>query len=237
MMARRGMLGLFVGGVAALLSGCGLFGGNSYRFKMTVDVETPEGLRSGSSVYEVKGIGTRDLITGGKGTRTELRGEAVAVDLPGGKTLFALIKTVRKDLAVMSMATLDPAFRNNKVESAHRISSGDGIESPEDVTPLDYPLLVSFKNIADPKSAERVDPINLVASFGVGYALRKITVEVTNERVTNRIEQRLPLPFWQAWSQIHKQEMSRNGGVMKNQYFTSLAGELRKDDFITGAAQ
>ena len=50
MMARRGMIGLMLGGAAALLGGCGLFGGNRYRYKMTVEVDTPQGLKSGFAV-------------------------------------------------------------------------------------------------------------------------------------------------------------------------------------------
>lgn len=53
MMARRTILAGLAGGMAALLAGCGLLGGNKYRFRMTVEVDTPQGLRSGSSVYEV----------------------------------------------------------------------------------------------------------------------------------------------------------------------------------------
>jgi hypothetical protein len=41
------------GGAATLLSGCGLFGGNSYRFKMTVEVDTPVGVRHGISVMDI----------------------------------------------------------------------------------------------------------------------------------------------------------------------------------------
>ena len=54
MMGRRGSLMLLSGGLAAMLSGCGLFGvGSTYRYKMTVEVETPDGLKSGSAVREV----------------------------------------------------------------------------------------------------------------------------------------------------------------------------------------
>lgn len=198
MMARRGVLGLIAGGAAALLSGCGLLGGNSYRFKMTVEVETPEGLRTGSSIYEVEGIGTKDLITGGKGSRTELRGEAVAVDLPGGRTLFALLRMANGTSAddhvgIMSMKTMDPAMVNTeKDQSARRIASGNGIKSPAEVPPADYPLLVTFADINDPKSVERVDPANLAANFGPGVKLKRVMVEVTDEAVTAGIEKRLP---------------------------------------------
>jgi hypothetical protein len=126
---------------------------------------------------------------------TSIRGEAVAVDLPGGKTLFALLKTVggagRDDLPYMSMKALDPAYNNKSVESAQRIVSGDGITSPAEVRAADYPLLVTFADPADPTSVQRVDPANLAASFGPGVTLKRITVEVTKDPVTTGIEKRL----------------------------------------------
>lgn len=194
-MARRGVLGLIAGGVAGLLSGCGLFGGRTYRFRMTVEVETPEGLRIGSSVYEVWAESNSKLLPEERSRDWGVNGEAVAVDLPGGRTLFALLKTLngrREDLALMSMAALDPLFKNDVVESAQRIASGDGITSPAAVRATDYPLLVTFADPADPTSVQRVDPANLAASFGPGVTLKRITVEVTKDPVTTGIEKRLP---------------------------------------------
>jgi hypothetical protein len=54
-----------------------------------------------------------------------------------------------------------------------------------------YPLLVTFGDINDPKSVQRVDPANLAASFGPGIRLKRITVEVTDDDVTSGIEKRL----------------------------------------------
>lgn len=194
MMARRGVLGIMAGGLTALLSGCGLFGGNSYRFKMTVAVDTPEGVRKGSSVYEVMARNKAGLDPSGKVREKDLRGEAVAVDLPGGRSLFALLKTVnpmREDLALMSMAALDPSFKNDWVESAARIASGDGIQSPAEVAAADYPLLVTFADIANSKSLELVDPMNLAATFGVDVKLKQITIEVTTDSITIGASKRL----------------------------------------------
>ncbi len=51
------------------------------------------------------------------------------------------------------------------------------------------PLLVTFTDIDDPASVKRVDPDDLVASFGEGYALKAITLGITNEAVTEgRVE-------------------------------------------------
>ena len=192
--ARRTVLGLFAGGAAALLGGCRLLGGNSYRFKMTVDVETPQGLRTGSSVYEVTAFKTSELIAGGTSSDSTVKGEAAAVDLPGGRTLFALLKTInpmRDDLALMSMAALDPAFSNNRVESTKRIAFGDGIRSPNEVVVSDYPLLVNFRDLSAPHTVERIDAANLAATFGPDYRLRRIMVQVTDEPVTTGIVKRL----------------------------------------------
>lgn len=196
MMARRGMLGMLAGGAVALLSGCGLFGNPSYRFKMTVEVETPEGLKRGASVYAVRAEKhSPTIFPEARGRSREVVGEAVAVEVSPGKALFALMKTLNgagdDNLAYLSMVTLDPAYKNDWVESAQRISSGDGIRSPADVAEGDYPMLVTFTDIDDPSSVQRVDPANLAASFGPNIRLKRITVEVTDDDVTTGIEKRL----------------------------------------------
>lgn len=73
------------------------------------------------------------------------------MDLPNGQTLFALLKTNAKhgDLAGLSMTALDPAFQNDIVESAARIASGKGVKRQAEVAPEDYPMLVTFRDLAD----------------------------------------------------------------------------------------
>lgn len=206
MMARRGLLGVLVCGAAALLSGCGLFGNPSYRFKMTVEVETPEGLKTGSSVYEVETTNSRDLVAGGKGSRFTFRGEAVAVDLPDGQTLFALLKTVAMSghdvLPASSMVAMDPDFDYDWMANTKKIASGDDIKSPAEVPIGYYPLLVMFGDINDPKSVEKIDP----ARIGV----KRIIVEVTDEPVTSGIEKRF------GWLEtMEKHDFNRDGAFYK----------------------
>lgn len=195
MIARRGFFGVVVGGAVALLGACGMSGGDTYRFKMTLEVDTPEGVKSGSSVYEVEAKNVAALTPGGVGLQVNVRGEAIAVDLPEGRTVFALLKAVNAnghdDLGYTSMVALDPLFRWDYVESAERIATGVGLTSPAEVLPENYPMLVTFTDIDDPKSVQRVDPANLAASFGPGTHLKRITVEVTDDDVTTGIEKRL----------------------------------------------
>ena len=166
---------------------------------MTIEVDTPEGIKHGSGVLEAQGRRTNNLDTGGQGSWAKVEGEAVAVDIAPGKTLFALLQMASgtssdDNLAVMSMRAMDPAYKHNKKESAQRIVSRDGIVSPATVQAADYPLLVTFGDVRDPKTVARVDPDNLAASFGPGVTLKRITVEITDDPVTTGIEKRLPKP-------------------------------------------
>lgn len=49
---------------------------------------------------------------------------------------------------------------------------------------VQYPMLVTFDDIADPASVKLVDPADLAASFGPGVRLKAVTLEVTDEPVT-----------------------------------------------------
>lgn len=167
----------------------------TYRFRMTVEVDTPEGLKAGSSVYQVSAAdGPRTLPEASIRWR-KVRGEAVAVDLPEGRTLFALLKTRNQsgddNLAYLSMKTLDPAYRNDWTESARRITERQGIISPAEVVSADYPMLVTFTDIADPTSVALVDPADLAATFGERVSLRRVVVELTDDPATTGIEKRL----------------------------------------------
>lgn len=168
---------------------------HTYRFRMTMEVETPEGLKSGSSVYEVRAKNVPKLLPDMHSRDWWVRGEAAAIDLPGGHTLFALLKTSAHfdDMMGLSMNTLHPDFRGARydvVGTAKALKNGQ-YPGPAEVAPADYPMLVTFTDIADPTSVVRVDPGDLAASFGEGVRLRRITVEVTDDPVTTGIEKRL----------------------------------------------
>ncbi len=51
------------------------------------------------------------------------------------------------------------------------------------------PFLVTFADVNDPTSVKQVDPHDQAASFGEGYSLKSITLEITDEPVTRgRVE-------------------------------------------------
>ena len=180
--------------LSTLMTGCGVIIPHHYRFKLTVEVRTPAGVRRGSSVYQVTAANLPALLPNEQKRDWSVKGEAVAVDLPDGRTLFALMRTrnaFQEDLALMSLAALDPKFKNDVVESAGRVGLGFSTNRRAEVQRADFPLLVVFGDTADPKSALEIDP-DRSGALGPGYGPIRISIEKTSEPVTRRIEKRLP---------------------------------------------
>ena len=57
-----------------------------HKYRLTVEVETPQGIKSASGVMAVHPDRSY-----GRGGRTQTKGDAVLVDLGGGKNLVALL--------------------------------------------------------------------------------------------------------------------------------------------------
>ena len=172
--------------------------GERFRYKMTVEVDTPDGVRSGYSVHEVRARYRNHFGLAPRSRTMDTIGEAVAVDLPDGQTLFVLTPSPDRIQSV-----LDPAWHNDWVESAQRITTEKNlrpvrfsIESKRDRTPDGLPrqfggLFVRFRDINRPESIEELDPARLEQGLGAGHALRGITIQLTDDPVTSGIERRL----------------------------------------------
>ena len=69
-------------GILLFLAGCGALASGpdktpDYRYRLTVEVDTPEGLHSGSSVIEVvQSMGRTAMSGGGKRINRKVRGKA-----------------------------------------------------------------------------------------------------------------------------------------------------------------
>jgi hypothetical protein len=182
-MTRRGVIGLLAGAATLLLAGCG--SRETIRYKLTVEVETPEGVKSGHSVNEViwtrSGSVEKALFGGLAGGGFQVKGEAVAVDLPNGQTLFVLLRS--------------PASEEWAGWVSHDVPK-DGSAAPvprkDNMGNDNIPYFVRFKDIADPKSVEQVDADDLAKSFGRGYRLKALTLQRTSEPVTTGIGRLLP---------------------------------------------
>ena len=139
----------------------------------------------GSSVYEVSARNTPKLLPEEGARQIELRGEAVVVDLDSGP-IFVLMSGRNKqptDIVEISMRTLDPEFKNwtNSAESAGRLSGWS--EHKGEVSRADWPTMVRFGDLNDPKSVQPVDPTEI--------GVKRIMLETTNDDVTTGVVKRL----------------------------------------------
>lgn len=182
-----------VSSLALMLSGC--YRHETFRYRMTVEVETPQGLRTGSSVIEVKvsDPGRGPLVFPEEGTGAKVRGQAVEVDLPNGTALFALLSKPGFETggAEFPYDALRPSRYTGEYALINRTQEMEDIQGVGVLPANAYPMLVTFGDLADPKSAQKVDPDNLAASFGAGVKLERITVQMTSDPVTTGLEKRL----------------------------------------------
>lgn len=149
--------------------------------KLTVTVETPEGEKSASSVTKIVAL-FGQLPGSGNEVEYDYSGEAVTLEVAPGRYLFALLG-----------GSEERFYRALGYNYGDRGKKLDGISKMQGelrvLEPNNYPLLVTFANIADPASVQQVDAANLAASFGPGVKLKSITLEITDEPVTTgRVE-------------------------------------------------
>ncbi len=158
--------------------------------KLTIVVETPAGIKTGSSVTAVKRTRNEVFKDGGP-FWTEVVGEATFLELGEGRYLFA---TIGSSGSPISMASEAVGMNTNRGNSMDRIEEAlEAASKPLPIPPEHYPLLVTFDDIKDPASVKQVTPENFSEIFGAGYGLKEITVEMTEQTVTsNKISKILP---------------------------------------------
>ena len=201
------LLPVFLFFTSIMLSACNS-GHESWHYKMTVTVETPEGDISGSAV-RVMGNSLNGSLLSQNGNPADVRGEAVVIDLGERGVLFALIDL---DSQMEFYATFrEPNGNGGATPEAIRyfasLPSGTKAEIGTDI----YLRLVTFKDLDDPKSVvlvydrascarttdiepecgtfnSKVGSYTIVDRFeelfGEGVRLKNITLEITDEPIT-----------------------------------------------------
>ncbi len=164
-----------------------------FRYKMTVEVETPEGVRTGYTVREMRYRDSGGFMFGEGRPQLQLIGEAVAVDFPEGRTLFALLtgQDGDQDYAGRGVSTIFRVLDRSigPKGGPHELWPKVPVIQEPITDPL--PMLVSFRDLNNPKSVERVDPEALDKVFGRGVFLKRITIQATDQEVEMRIDKRL----------------------------------------------
>ena len=175
----------------------------SWRQKLTLVVETPGDEVTGSSVIEVR----VSFYQGGQfmsGTEVHygLTGEATVVEVLPGRVLFALTGDSEELFFKAAKDRFDGMTRGEWLRAM------PGQTELVTLTVDLIPSLVTFDDITKPETAREVDPEDLAAVFGAGVRLRAVTLEITDEAVTEgRVEgilgwlndpRHLRNPYWAA---------------------------------------
>ena len=184
------------------LAGCGMFADkHTYRYRLTVEVDTPQGVRSGSSIIESTASESNGL--NGRMVHSELHGEAVAIDMPDSGTLFALLDSGdgSAPFAAAAYNQIIPESISKNVDwrvphdaIAHQTVAAD-------VPAAYYPILVRFTDIKNPASVVKVDPTHLDRDYGAGVRLKRVFVQTTDDAVTTGIEKRFE--WWAKFRKLH----------------------------------
>ena len=145
----------------------------AHKYRLTVEVETPEGRKSASGVMAVHP--DRSYTRRGQ-TRT--LGDAVFVDLGQGKNLVALLAHVDNNLVLDDINYV--ALRAYMAATGKRVPFSE-MSRLTGIVPVKgelIPVLVTFADPAKPGTARIVPPDDAEAALGKGYRLQGISAEV-----------------------------------------------------------
>lgn len=170
--------------IASLLSGCG--DNYSWRQKITLTIKAPSGEVSGYSVSEVSWRKNFWYKFFGPTYNGSARGEAVAVDLGGGRNLLLLLSNDRhfeyiEYIFPTIVRGADFVFVNRDIISHAKRSK---LNAPLSIPEKFLPALVTFMDASDPKSIRYLNPSDIEKVFGAGYAIKSATIESTIDAVT-----------------------------------------------------
>ena len=145
-----------------------------HKYRLTLEVETPDGVKSGSGILAI----TPDRGYSRRG-HTPASGDAIFVDLGGGRNLVALLAHLddkKVDLDAINYVVL----RAYNAAGGKRVNFNDlsKLSGSAPVKGELIPVLLTFADPADPGTARAVPPDQSEAALGKGYRLRGLTAEV-----------------------------------------------------------
>ncbi len=198
-MNRRGALaGLGAAGASLMTGGCGeLIWGQSatIRFRTIAMAEVDGERVEGSAVMEIR------YRFDGFRASSKFWAEAFPLELKGRGTVFVLPVALERG----GGGSFVHAYDHRLLGLAGVKVGGPGAMTPDDYKLLrafsgrkaydthrpGFPLMVGFRDEANPNSVFEVDPTNFAASFGPGVRLIGVDVEATTAPITKQIRQRL----------------------------------------------
>jgi hypothetical protein len=165
----------------------------THRYRLTIEIDTPDGVRSGSSVIEVVREDYRWMLLPVPGSRYQFRerSEAVFVDLGAGRNVIALLGHGARADNVSQMISLPIEAYGYYKWDENAWAGRLPMQGPVELRPPLVPTLIAFSNLSDPKTAQVVyatevqrgrDPTvaidRFIEIFGPGVRFRRASVEI-----------------------------------------------------------
>lgn len=208
--ARLFLFGFVVAPILLIQSCITMLGPSPYRYRMTLYVHTDSGIRTFSTVRQVKFAGDVDFPNLTPRHDRRETGEAIPLELPNG-TYFALRDTgdLGPELAAIAASKNFKGGESAEARNLGSLAKYKGVyDLPRDMTRAQlngdwygkdnhvqtWPTIVGFWDVADPSSIYIVDPKDI--------GLKRVTIEITKDPATDRVQRFFPsniAALWKAW--------------------------------------
>ena len=117
-----------------------------------------------------------------RGVQSSIHGEAVALEITPGRYLFVLLGGQGQ----LALRTFPQFTYRSDEEFRQWARSIERHRGTGEVPPEYYPMMVTFTDIDDPTSVQRVDPDDFAATFGNQFELAALNLEITDDERTVR---------------------------------------------------
>jgi hypothetical protein len=151
------------------------------RYRLTLEAEVDGKPKVGSAVIEVI-YSKQPEFASGRDRVSSHRGEAVVLDLGERGTLFALLtagsdnRSIPESIVLRAFNFDGGAFPGPTVEEGFKKIRE--LSGKRELPLTSLPLLVRFRDLNDPMTVEKVDPIDISKSFGGSARLVRATLEI-----------------------------------------------------------
>lgn len=177
----------------------------SYRYRLTLSIETDGQVHTGSSVIEVVWKG--GIPFGDVGPyHPSIRGQAAVVDLGAkGAVVATLINGesygAASDGALSALWIAATAFGNDSTNK--KLPELPRLTGRRDLASDNMPRLIWFSDIADPKTARVIFRTEIPRLFGPGARLVAAHVEITRDPIIIDIDKKLV--WFRAWADRYRE--------------------------------
>ncbi len=173
----------------------------THRFRLGIEVETPSGVKSASSVLKAVYAESPKWVPQNTSLSSGLHGEAVYLDLGEGKNIVALLALGANGEQWMGPDLAARALKGEGLEKSLKsfwYRDAPSWTGRAELTGQYMPTLVTLADPAKPETARVIRPGEFESVLAPGFRFRTAWVEMTTDAVTRVITGQLP------WLPTHK---------------------------------